>query len=88
VVGFGNDPAPIEDAEIAAIQAVLRSGLNAEPCAYLHEGQRIRVNQGALIGLEGVLTRRKSEWRMVVSVSMLQRSISVEIDREWIDAIR
>jgi transcription antitermination factor NusG len=88
VVGFGNEPAPIEDEEIEAIQAVLRSGLNAEPCSYLREGQRVRVNQGSLSGLEGILTRKKSEWRMVVSVAMLQRSISVEIDREWIDPIK
>ena len=88
VVGFGNEPAPIDDAEIEAVQAVLRSGLQAEPCAYLHEGQRIRVTQGSLTGLEGILTRKKSEWRMVVSVAMLQRAISVEIDREWIEAIR
>ncbi len=88
VVGFGNEPAPIEDMEIEAVQAVLRSGLHAEPCAFLREGQRIRVIQGSLTGLEGLLVRKKSEWRMVVSVAMLQRSISVEIDREWIEAIR
>ena len=87
VVGFGNDPAPIEDGEIHAVQAVLQSGLHTEPCPFLQEGQRIRVNQGSLTGLEGILTRKKSEWRMVVSVAMLQRSIAVEIDREWIDAI-
>lgn len=84
VVGFGNEPAPIDDHELDAVQAVLLSGLHAEPCAYLREGQRIRVNQGSLTGLEGILIRKKSEWRMVVSVAMLQRSISVEIDREWI----
>jgi transcription antitermination factor NusG len=87
VVGFGNDPAPIEDGEIDAVQAVLRSGLHAEPCPFLREGQRIRVTKGSLNGLEGILTRKKSEWRMVVSVAMLQRSIAVEIDREWITAI-
>jgi len=88
VVGFGNDPAPIDNSEIEAVQAVINSGLHAEPCAFLREGQRIRVTQGSLSGLEGLLVRKKSEWRMVVSVAMLQRSISVEIDREWIDAIR
>lgn len=88
VVGFGNDPAPIDDDEIEAVQAVLKSGLHTEPCPFLREGQRIRVNQGALTGLEGILTRKKSEWRMVVSVAMLQRSISVEIDREWITPIK
>jgi transcription antitermination factor NusG len=87
VVGFGNEPAPIDDREIEAVQAVLESGLHAEPCPFLRAGQRIRVTQGSLNGLEGILTRKKSEWRMVVSVAMLQRSISVEIDREWITAI-
>ena len=87
IVGFGNDPAPIDDHEIDAVYAVLKSGLHMEPCPFLREGQRIRVNQGSLTGLEGILTRKKSEWRMVVSVAMLQRSISVEIDREWITSI-
>jgi transcription antitermination factor NusG len=85
VIGFGNEPAPVDDAEIEAIEAVLRSGFSAEPCAFLREGQRIRVTNGSLAGLEGLLVRKKTEWRMVVSVTMLQRSISVEIDREWIE---
>lgn len=87
VVGFGNEPAPIEDSEIEAVQTILRSGLAAEPCPFLREGQRIRINRGSLENLEGILLKKKSEWRMIVSVSMLQRSISVEIDREWITTI-
>ena len=87
VVGFGTEPAPIPDSEIEAVQAVLGSGLQAEPCPFLREGQRIRVTRGALEGLEGILLKKKSEWRMVVSVTMLQRSIAVEIDREWITSV-
>jgi len=87
VVGFGNEPAPIDSSEIEAIQAVMNSGLHTEPCAFLREGQRILVTRGSLTGLEGLLLRKKSEWRMVVSVAMLQRSISVEIDREWIEPL-
>lgn len=84
VIGFGAEPSPITESEIEAIQTVLESGLNAEPCPFLKEGQRIRVKQGALEGLEGILLKKKSEWRMVISVTMLQRSLAVEIDREWI----
>ncbi len=84
VVGYGKEPAPIADSEIEAIQAVRRSGLAAEPCPYLREGERVRVNRGALEGVEGILLNKKSEWRMVVSITMLQRSLSVEIDRDWI----
>ena len=87
VVGFGAEPAPISDSEIEAVQTVLHSGLAAEPCPFLREGQRIRVNRGSLEGLEGILLKKKTDWRMVVSVTMLQRSVSVEIDREWITTI-
>jgi transcription antitermination factor NusG len=87
IIGFGKEPAPIADSEIEAVQTVLRSGLAAEPCIFLREGQRVRVKCGALQGLEGILLKKKSEWRMVVSVSMLQRSIAVEIDREWISTV-
>jgi len=86
IVGFCNEPAPIPESEIEAVQAILRSGLATEPCQFLREGQPVRVKYGALEGLEGILLKKKSEWRMVVSVTMLQRSISVEIDREWITA--
>jgi transcription antitermination factor NusG len=87
VVGFGSEPVPIPDAEIEAIQAILASGFPAEPCHYFHEGQRVRITHGALEGLQGILVRRKSEWRVVVSVTTLQRSISVEIDRDCLATV-
>jgi transcription antitermination factor NusG len=80
VVGFGREPAPIPDEEIEAIKAVLRSGFAAEPCPYLKEGRPVRVTNGSLEGVEGILVKKKSQFRMVVSVTMLQRSISIEID--------
>jgi transcription antitermination factor NusG len=84
VVSFGKEAAPVADSEIETVQAVLRSGLGTEPCPFLHIGERIRIQEGALEGLEGILVKKKNEWRIVVSVTMLQRSVSVEIDREWI----
>jgi transcription antitermination factor NusG len=87
IVGFGRDPMPISDAEIEAVQTVLQSGLAAAPCPFLLEGQRVRVVRGALSGLEGILLSKKNQLRMVISVTMLQRSISVEIDREYITSV-
>ena len=80
VVGFGREPAAIPDDEIEIVKAVLRSGVPAEPCAYLREGQRVRVISGSLEGVEGLLVKKKNQCRMVISVTMLQRSISVEIE--------
>jgi len=84
IIGFGSESAPIDDSEIDAIRRVLRSGAAVRPCAFLHEGQRVRVNRGSLEGIEGILLKEKSERRLIISVGLLQRSISVEIDRDWI----
>jgi transcription antitermination factor NusG len=87
IVGCGLEPAPIEDTEIDAIQLILHSGLATEPCPFLREGQTVRVNRGSLTGVEGILIKKKSDFRLVISITMLQRSISVEIDREWVKVV-
>jgi transcription antitermination factor NusG len=87
IVGCGTEPAAIDDREMEAIDAILRSGLVTEPCPFLREGQKVRVRRGSLAGVEGILTKKKSDFRLVISVTMLQRSIAVEIDREWIEVV-
>jgi transcriptional antiterminator RfaH len=84
VIGFGNDPAPIPDHEIQAIETILKSGLATEPCPFLREGQRVRVTHGSLKDVEGILVKKKADWRLVVSVTMLQRSVSVELDGDCV----
>jgi len=79
VVGFGNEPAPISDSEIEAVRAVLRSGLAAEPCPFLHEGQRIRVRRGSLEGLEGIRLKKRAigeSWSPLPCFSARSRSRS------------
>jgi transcription antitermination factor NusG len=87
ILGFGKTPVPVPDSEIEAIQTIVRSGMAAEPCSFPQEGQEIRVHRGSLEGLEGILLKKKTEWRMVVSLTILQRSLSVEIDRDSITAM-
>ena len=83
-VGIGKVPAPIDDAEIAAIQIAVRAGLSAEPYPFLEVGQRVRVAEGPLAGVEGSLVEVRKQQRLVVSVSMLKRSVAIEIDRQWV----
>jgi Transcription antiterminator len=87
VVGFANQPAPIDDNEIAAIQNLVKSGLPAEPWPFLRVGQRVRVSSGPLTGTEGIVVQLKQKCRLIVSVSLLQRSVAVEIDRDCITPI-
>ena len=81
VVGRGRIPVPLEDAEIASIQALISSGGLVEPWPYLEIGQRIRIEDDCLKGIEGILINFKGSQRIVVSVSLLRRSVALEIDR-------
>ena len=83
-VGIGHTPVPIDEHEIAAIQAAVQSGLTAEPWPYVEVGQKIRLEEGPLAGLEGICVGHSKEQRLVVSVTLLRRSVAVTVQREWV----
>ena len=83
LVGIGAIPVPVADKEIDFLRTVTRSGILAQPWPYLNIGQRVRIEGGPLRNLEGILIQVRGVDRLVVSVSLLQRSIAVEISREW-----
>lgn len=82
IVGIGKSLLPVEESELTAIRAVLKSGTFCEPWPYLEVGQRVRVESGPLAGTEGLVMLVKNSYRLVISVNMLQRSVAVEIDRD------
>jgi transcription antitermination factor NusG len=84
VVGIGKIAHPVEDDEIAALQAITLSGLQAEPRSYLNIGEKVRIGIGPLAGVEGILLGVKGSNRLIVSVGLLQRSVSVEISESWV----
>jgi transcription antitermination factor NusG len=82
VVSTGRSPQPVDDGEIAALRILVDSRLHLEAWPFLHIGQRIRMVGGPLAGAEGILVSIKKPHRLVVSVTLLQRSVSVEIPEE------
>jgi len=84
IVGFGKTPIPVEDAEIAAIQTAIGSNLAREPWPFLKVGQKVKVEVGPLRGVEGILLNIKGTQRLVLSVSLLQRSVAVEVNSAWV----
>lgn len=84
VLSFNRSPALIPDAEIASLRRAVQSELPLGPWPYLKTGQRVRIEKGVLAGMEGTLARESDGWRVVVSVSALQRSVAVEVDRDMI----
>ena len=88
VVSRGKVPVPIDHPEMAAIQTLVASGAQAEPWPYLEIGERVRIEDTVLQGLEGILIAFKGKHRVVVSVTLLQRSVALEIDRARISVIQ
>jgi transcription antitermination factor NusG len=84
IVGLGKTPAPIDESEIAAIQAAVKSGIRTEPWQCLQIGQKVRIEQGPLCGLEGILLGFRGCHRLILSVTLLQRSIAVQIEDTWV----
>jgi transcription antitermination factor NusG len=84
IVGYGNRPAAIDHEEIEALQTVTRAGLAAEPFPYLTCGTRVRIQRGVLEGVEGLLLSVKNQDRLLLSITLLQRSIALEIERSCV----
>jgi len=87
IVGVGRTPMPVEESEVEAIRQALASGLPSQPWLYLQIGQRVRVNHGSLNNLEGILINFKGSNRIVLSVTLLQRSVAMEIDLSWVTPV-
>ncbi len=87
VISFGRDPALIPDTEIAVLRRSIESGFPLGPWPFLKTGQRVRIEYGALAGIEGTLARDAGTSRIVVSVNALQRSVAIEVDRDMIRPI-
>jgi transcription antitermination factor NusG len=81
VVGFGKLPELIPDAEIERVRRMVDSGLLVTPYPYVAIGQAVLIERGPLSGVEGILMEVKGKARLVVSVNLLRRSVSAEIDR-------
>jgi len=84
ILRTGRTPAPISDVEIASLQTVIAARAVATPWPYLTVGQCVRIEHGALGGLEGVVVRIRGTEHLILSVHLLRRSVRVEIDRTWI----
>jgi transcription antitermination factor NusG len=88
VVGNGRTAIPVPDDEISAIQTAVASGLSHQPWPYIEVGERVRLTYGTLSGLEGILINFKGNHRVLLSVSLLQRSVAFEVDLAWLVPVR
>lgn len=87
IVGTGKMPLPVADQEIERLQLAVASDAARQPWPFIDVGEAVRVNHGSLSGLEGILINFKGSHRVVLSISLLQRSVAIEVDLAWITAV-
>ena len=80
LVGFAGVPAIIPDVEIEAVRRTVARCVEVEPHPFLKCGDWVRVKCGPLEGIEGILVRNKKQFRLVLSVELVQKSAAVEVD--------
>jgi len=87
ILSQGDQAATIPEEEIQAIRRTVEGNYRVEPHPFLKCGQLVRVKCGSLSGIEGILTRKKSVFRLVLSVQMLAQSVAVEIDAADVEPV-
>jgi transcription antitermination factor NusG len=80
LVRDGQFPLSIPEESIFSVRRFVEEGLKCDPHPYLRIGQKVRIVDGPLSGIEGILVRKKNQRLLVVSIDLIQRSVSVEIE--------
>jgi transcription antitermination factor NusG len=88
IVGYNRAPVAVDELEIQSIQRMVASGMPNQPWPFLEAGDRVRIESGPLSGLEGILVEFRGNHRLVLSVTLLQRSVAVEIDSAFVTSLR
>ena len=80
IVSFNGDPAPIPDLEIESVRTLVQSDLQYDPCPLIREGMVVEVVHGPLKGVVGRLIRKGAHARLILSVNLIGRAVSAEVD--------
>jgi transcription antitermination factor NusG len=87
-VAWAGRPANIPQEEIDAVRRLVESSLRIEPHPFLKCGDWVRIKSGPLEGIQGILVRKRSAYRLVLSVEMLAQSASAEVDISVVERVR
>lgn len=86
ILGEKGKPTPIPEEEIESVRILVKSEVTIEPHPYLREGDKVRIVSGPLKGVTGWLLRVEPRLSLlVVSISILNRSIAIELSDEVVE---
>ncbi|MDP3260720.1 MAG: UpxY family transcription antiterminator [Thermodesulfovibrionales bacterium] len=82
-----SEPEPVSEDQIISLKKLVESKETLDPYPYLKEGQRVRIKMGPLAGVEGILTERKGQHLLVLSVDILRQGVSLKIDASDVERV-
>jgi transcriptional antiterminator NusG len=80
VIKSGPTPVPVPDVEISAFELALSADLPIEPCPFVVAGQTVTIRSGPLAGVVGIVHDCRKPEHLVLSISLLRRSVTVQIE--------
>jgi transcription termination/antitermination protein NusG len=87
ILSRGSVPEPVDPDEMRSLLVLSRSVPSLSPLPAFTTGQKVKITEGPLADVEGIVLRDSGRQRLIVSVSLLRRSVVAEIDREWVEDI-
>jgi transcription antitermination factor NusG len=84
IVGRGKVPVPVDSGELENIRLAVSCGKSIAPWHGLEVGNIVRIENGPLRGIEGMLLRFKGSHHLILGVQLLQRAVAVEVDESWV----
>jgi len=87
IVSAGREPSPLPASEIESLRSAVPFR-RFEPHPYLVAGEKVRIISGSLMGMVGVLLRKKNNFRVVLTLDLIQQSVAVEIGIDEIEPLR
>jgi transcription antitermination factor NusG len=87
LVGFNGVPVALNEEEVECLRRALAQGALAQPHPYFTVGRRVRVIGGPLQGAEGTLVKRKGNFRVILSINLIKRSVIVEVSEADLEPI-
>lgn len=82
VIRSSNTPISIPECEISSLERAIEARLPLEPCAYEEVGQSVEIRSGPLAGISGIVSDRRKGEHIILSVSLLRRSVMVQVEAQ------
>ena len=79
-VGSERQGTSIPDQQIESLRKAVSEKVPCLPHPFISVGKRVRIRGGSLEGVEGILMRQGGDHSLVISVALLQRSVSIRVE--------